>query len=116
MYQEYRWNEWEMRKDALKMANAKKAKTTSVQTENAKRDYGEYISNLYSKLPVGIQVSAPMDRDIQTNKNDATTTTGDVKSFILGKNLFLKTNCTLFHQYSKPKVGKSFPLEILTFH
>ena len=83
---DYRWNEWEMRKEALKMANAKKATTKSCQTEIA-RDYGvegSSISKLYTKMPVGIQVSAPIDRNVQAGKNDAATTTGFTKSFILG--------------------------------
>ena len=41
-----------MRKEALKLSNAKKATTKSVQTEidKAARDYGN-ISKLYTKLP-----------------------------------------------------------------
>ena len=42
------------------------------------------ISKLYTKLPVGIQVSEPIDRDSQASRNDASTTTGFTKSFILG--------------------------------
>jgi len=81
---DYRWNEWDMRKEALKLSNAKKATTKSVQTEiDAARDYGN-ISKLYTKLPVGIQVSEPIDRDSQASRNDASTTTGFTKSFILG--------------------------------
>jgi hypothetical protein len=73
-----------MRKEALKLSNAKKATTKYVQTEiDAARDYGN-ISKLYTKLPVGIQVSAPIDRDSQASRNDASTTTGFTKSFILG--------------------------------
>ena len=76
-----------MRKEALKLSNAKKATTKSVQTEiDAARDYGN-ISKLYTKLPVGIQVSEPIDRDSQASRNDASTTTGFTKSFILGIHL-----------------------------
>ena len=45
------------------------------------------ISKLYTKLPVGIQVSEPIDRDSQASRNDASTTTGFTKSFILGKDV-----------------------------
>ena len=48
-----RWNEWDMRKEALKLSNAKKATTKSVQTEiDAARDYGSIHilrKHLYSK-------------------------------------------------------------------
>ena len=48
---EYRWNEWDMRKEALKKSNAKNNKTTYVQTE------GEPSAQL--KMPVGVQASVP---------------------------------------------------------
>ena len=79
-----------MRKEALKLSNAKKATAKSVQTESATRPDYSNLSKLYSKLPVGIQVSAPIDRDIQAGTNDASTTTGFTKSFILGICLFHK--------------------------
>ena len=58
-----RWNEWDMRKEALKLSNAKKATTKSVQTEiDAARDYGTihilrkhlYKGQLISKCPFGV--------------------------------------------------------------
>lgn len=76
---DYRWNEWDMRKEALKMAHAKKATVKSVQTEE-----GECKSTSYTKLPVGIQATAPPAKSVQATKIDASTTTGFTKSFILG--------------------------------
>ena len=73
---DYRWNEWDMRREALKMLHAKNATTKSVQTE------GE--SKMFNKLPIGIQVAAPTNKRVQVSRVDAETTTGFTKSLILG--------------------------------
>ena len=44
---DYSWNEWDMRKDALRKSNAKNNKTTSVQTE------GEPSAQI--KTQIGVQ-------------------------------------------------------------
>ena len=44
---DYSWNEWDMRKDALRKSNAKNNKTTSMQTE------GEPSAQI--KTQIGVQ-------------------------------------------------------------
>lgn len=73
---DYRWNEWDMRREALKMSHARSATTKSVQTEEKAKSHG--------KLPIGIQVTPPKVKSVQTTLMDAATTTGFTKSFILG--------------------------------
>ena len=78
---DYRWSEWDMRKEALNKSYAKNGAAKSVQTEVV--DGGEY-SKWSNKNPVGVQVSPPSTKSIQAGLSDASTTTGFTKSFILG--------------------------------
>ena len=86
---EYRWNEWDMRKEALKMSHARTATTKSVQTEV---DLAKWLSSPAAaaaavsgrKLPVGVQVSIPTARAVQAGRNDVSTSTGQTRSLILG--------------------------------
>ena len=73
---DYRWNEWDMRREALRMSRARNASTKSVQTEAE--------SKLLNKFPIGVQVSAPTNKRVQAGKMDAGTTTGMTRSLILG--------------------------------
>ena len=73
---EYKWNEWDLRKEALKKSNLKNNRTTSVQTE------GEPSARI--KMATGVQASAPIDAGVQAGKNDISTSTGYTRSFFVG--------------------------------
>ena len=72
---EYRWNEWDMRKEALKLSQTRKATPKSVQTESGMTG---------TKIPASVQVAVPSNRGVQVGRNDAQTSTGLTKSLILG--------------------------------
>ena len=73
------------------------------------------ISKLYTKLPVGIQVSEPIDRDSQASRNDAATTTGFTKSFILGKDVSdLKACLDYSYHYARSCENSNFCFPSLT--
>ena len=77
------------------------------------------ISKLYTKLPVGIQVSEPIDRDSQASRNDASTTTGFTKSFILGKDVSdLKACLDYSYHYARSCENSNFcfPAHTETFY
>ena len=79
---DYRWSEWDMRKEALKKSYAKNGAAKSVQTEQVSG--GAEYSKGSNKNPVGVQVTPPSTKSIQAGLIDASTTTGFTKSFILG--------------------------------
>ena len=68
----YHWNEWELRKKALQMANIRKMITVSVQTE---------LSNF--RIDNETQVWLPKDNDTNTGINASTNTVLD-KQYIVG--------------------------------
>ena len=68
----YHWNEWELRKKALQMANIRKKVTVSVQTE---------LSNF--RIDNETQVYLPKDNETNTGIN-ATTNTTLPKTYIVG--------------------------------
>ena len=68
----YHWNEWELRKKALQMANIRKKVTVSVQTE---------LSNF--RIDNETQVWLPKDNDTNTGINASTNTVLD-KTYIVG--------------------------------
>ena len=85
---DYRWSEWDMRKEALKMSKAKNGAVKSVQTEvleeEGEEEYYSKWGRHHKSNPIGIQVTAPCTKSIQAGLTDASTTTGFTKSFILG--------------------------------
>ncbi|XP_033608369.1 cilia- and flagella-associated protein 206 [Cryptotermes secundus] len=51
----YRWNEWDLKRDAIKLANILKCKTKSVQTEPS-----------YQKMTIGLQAKPSKSQEVQT--------------------------------------------------
>lgn len=69
---DYHWNEWDLRKKALQMANIRKKVTVSVQTELSSR-----------RLDNSTQVWLPKDNSTNTGINAATNTVLE-KTYIVG--------------------------------
>lgn len=73
---EYRWSEWDMRQDAIRLSNTRKATAKGVQTDGSR--------GVKVKIPAAVQASPPTSTGVQTSKNEASTSTGQTRSYIIG--------------------------------
>nr|CAD7406555.1 unnamed protein product [Timema poppensis] len=68
----YTWNEWELKRKAIQLANICRSKTHSTQTNNS-----------HKRASIGVQAQQPKDVGCQT-KRDTSTNVPKLQNFIFG--------------------------------
>ena len=77
----FRWNEWDLRKEALLLSNARKATSKSVQTD-ARSGGNKTLVEMGARVADHDQ--KVVNTSVQTSRRERATHTGTTQSFIIG--------------------------------